>query len=289
MEESALNKSEQHWDIILEPKTSFFKLNLKEVWRYRDLMWLFVRRDFVAQYKQTILGPLWHIIQPFITTLIFLFLFGTVAKIGTDGIEPILFYMSGIAIWNYFAACLTSTSTTFVTNASIFGKVYFPRLVIPLSIVVSNIIRFGIQFGLLLIFMIWYAFKGVPIVITFYWLYLPLLVLLMAGIALGLGIIISSLTTKYRDMALLLTFAVQLGMYITPIGYPLSFLVDSKYKLLVSLNPLSSVVEAFRFCLFGTGTVTVNSLLYSIFFAIFVVIVGSFMFNKVERDFMDTV
>lgn len=289
MEETALNKSEQHWDIILEPKTSFFKLNLKEVWRYRDLMWLFVRRDFIAQYKQTILGPVWHIIQPLLTTLIFLFLFGSVAKIGTDGIEPILFYMSGIAIWNYFAACLTSTSTTFVTNASIFGKVYFPRLVIPLSIVVSNIIRFGIQFGLLLIFMICYSFKGVPIVITFYSIYIPLIVLLMAGIALGLGIIISSLTTKYRDMALLLTFAVQLGMYITPIAYPLSFLAGTKYKLLVSLNPLSAIVESFRYCLFGTGTVTVNNLLYSIIFMIFVVIVGMLMFNKVEKDFMDTV
>jgi len=289
MKDAVLNNPQEQWDIILEPKNSFFKLNLKEVWRYRDLMWLFVRRDFVAQYKQTILGPVWHIIQPLLTTLIFLFLFGTVAKIGTDGIEPTLFYMSGIAIWNYFASCLTSTSSTFVTNASIFGKVYFPRLVIPFSVVISNIIRFGIQFGLLLIFMIGFAFKGIPIVITYYWLYIPLLVLLMAGIGFGLGIIISSLTTKYRDMALLLTFAVQLGMYITPIAYPLSFLATKKYQWLVTVNPLTSIVEAFRYCLFKQATVSMGGLLYSVIFMIFVVVLGMLIFNKVEKDFMDTV
>ncbi|THU41544.1 ABC transporter permease [Niastella caeni] len=289
MRDSVVNNTHEHWDIVLEPKTSFFRLNLKDVWQYRDLMWLFVRRDFVAQYKQTILGPLWHVIQPLLTTLVFLFLFGSVAKIGTDEIEPILFYMSGIAIWNYFAACLTNTSTTFVTNASIFGKVYFPRLVIPLSIVISNIIRFGIQFGLLLIFMIWYAFKGVPIVITYYWLFIPVLVILMAGIGFGLGVIISSLTTKYRDMALLLTFAVQLGMYVTPIAYPFSFLETTKYQWLVGINPLSPIVEAFRYCLFSRATVSMSALLYSFIFMIVVVVTGMLIFNKVEKDFMDTV
>ena len=283
------NSLHEHWDIVLEPKTSFFKINLKEIWRYRDLMWLFVRRDFVAQYKQTILGPLWHIIQPLLTTLVFLFLFGKVAKIGTDGIEPVLFYMAGISIWNYFSACLTNTSSTFITNASIFGKVYFPRLVIPLSIVISNIIRFVIQFGLLLIFMIIYAFRGVTFSITAYWLFIPLLIFVMAGIGFGLGVIISSLTTKYRDLSLLLAFAVQLGMYATPIAYPLSFLEATKYKWLININPLTSIVEGFRYCLFEKGTVTLGALLYSFIFMLIVVIVGVLIFNKVERDFMDTV
>jgi len=253
------------------------------------LMWLFVRRDFVAQYKQTILGPLWHIIQPLLTSLIFLFLFGRVAKIGTDGIEPILFYLSGITIWNYFSSCLTTTSTTFVSNASIFGKVYFPRLILPISVVLSNIIRFAIQFGLLLVFMIGYLIKGVPIHITFYWLLIPFLIFLMAGIGFGLGIIVSSLTTKYRDMALLLTFAVQLGMYATPIAYPLSFIKGSKYRWLIDLNPLTSIVESFRYCLFGKGTVTIQGLIYSFGFMVTVVLAGTILFNKVEKDFMDTV
>jgi len=289
MSETISNKHREHWDIVLQPKTSLFKLNLKEVWRYRDLMWMFVRRDFVAQYKQTILGPLWHIIQPLLTTLIFLFLFGRVAKISTDGIEPVLFYMAGITVWNYFAACLTNTSTTFVTNAAIFGKVYFPRLVMPLSIVISNIIRLGIQFGLLLVFMVIYYFKGVPINLSVYWLCIPVLISIMAGIGFGLGIIISSLTTKYRDLALLLTFVVQLGMYATPIAYPLSFLAGTKYKWVLNINPLTSIVEAFRYCLFGKGTVTMDGLLYSVIFMIVVVLLGTLIFNKVEKDFMDTV
>jgi lipopolysaccharide transport system permease protein len=289
MSESVNHRTKDHWDIVMQPRVSLFRLNLKEVWQYRDLMWMFVRRDFVAQYKQTILGPLWHVIQPLFTTFIFLFLFRSVAKIGTDGIEPILFYMSGITIWNYFATCLTTTSTVFVTNANIFGKVYFPRLVMPLSIVISNIIRFGIQFALLLIFMIWYSFRGVPMQINLNWVFIPLLVLVMAGISLGLGIIISSLTTKYRDLSLLLVFGVQLGMYATPIAYPLSFLSGTKYKWLITLNPLSSIVEGFRYCLFGKGTVTSGGLLYSFAFMVCVLVFGSLIFNKVEKDFMDTV
>jgi len=289
MNELELKRNSGDWDMVIKQDTSLFDLNLREVWRYRDLMWLFVRRDFVAQYKQTILGPLWHIIQPLLTTLIFLFLFGRVARIGTDGIEPTLFYMSGIAIWNYFSTCLTSTSATFVTNAAIFGKVYFPRLVIPLSVVISNIIRFGIQFLLLLLFMILYVFKGVPIHLSIYWLLIPLLIGVMAGIGLGLGIIISSLATKYRDLSLLLTFAVQLGMYITPIAYPLSFLEGKKYKWMLDINPLTSIVEAFRYCLFGKGTITTASLCYSLIFMVVVMIFGALIFNKVEKDFMDTV
>lgn len=283
------NKPSDQWDIIIKPRSSLFELHLKDVWRYRDLMLLFVRRDFVAQYKQTILGPLWHVIQPLLTTIIFLFVFGSVARISTDGIEPILFYMSGITVWNYFSSCLTSTSSTFVVNATIFGKVYFPRLVLPLSVVISNIIRFGIQFGLLLVFMIIYYFKGANIHLSLYWLFIPLLVLMMAGIGLGLGIIISSLTTKYRDLSLLLAFAVQLAMYITPIAYPLSFLKDKSYKWIVTINPLTPIVEAFRYCLFGKATVTTNGLVYSICFMAASLIIGSIIFNKVEKDFMDTV
>ncbi len=253
------------------------------------MLWLFVRRDFVAQYKQTILGPLWHLIQPLFTTIIFLFLFGRIANIPTDGIQPILFYMSGITIWNYFSACLTSTSNTFIANANIFGKVYFPRLVLPVSVILSNIVRFFIQFGLLIIMMFWMQFHGYPIHFTIYWIYIPVLVVLMAGIGLGLGIIISSLTTKYRDLSILLGFAVQLGMYATPIAYPLSFLKNRGYATLISANPLSPVVECFRYCLFGKGTFTPGSLTYSVIFMLCVLFMGSVIFNKVEKSFLDTV
>jgi lipopolysaccharide transport system permease protein len=290
MSKSVSSTPHEHFDIVLQPENSFFKLNLGEVWRYRDLMWLFVRRDFVAQYKQTILGPVWHLIQPLLTTIMFLFLFGKIAGISTDGVEPpLLFYMSGITIWNYFSSCLTSTSNTFISNAAIFGKVYFPRLVIPLSVVISNIVRFGIQFGLLLIFMVVYAFKGYPIHFSIYWLCIPLLIFVMAGIGLGLGIIISSLTTKYRDLSFLLTFAVQLGMYVTPVAYPLSYLEKSQYKWLININPLTSITEAFRYCLFGKGTVEMQGLIYSLTFMISVLVIGSLIFNKVEKNFMDTV
>ena len=194
----------EQWDLVLEPKAAFFDLQLKEVWHYRDLLWLFVKRDFSAQYKQTILGPLWHFIQPIFTTIVFVLVFGKIANIPTDGIEPVLFYMSGISIWNYFSACLTATSNTFVANAGIFGKVYFPRLVIPLSTVMSNMVKFGIQFLLLLFVMAWYGIKNNHFYFSVSWLLIPLLVLMMAGLGLGLGIIISSLTTKYRDFTVLI-------------------------------------------------------------------------------------
>jgi len=279
------------WDLEIKPKSGLFDVNLKELWHYRDLMWLFVRRDFVAQYKQTILGPLWHVIQPVFTTLMFFLIFRKIARIDTDGIEPILFYMSGITMWTYFSTCLTNTASTFVTNAPIFGKVYFPRLVLPISIVLSNIVKFAIQFGLLIVLMIaFYFIKGTPIVLSWYWLLIPALVFLMAGIGLGLGIIISSVTTKYRDFAVLITFAVQLGMYVTPIAYPLSFLqTKSSYKWLITINPITSVVEAFRYAIFGKGTVDAGSVLYSIIFMLVALGIGAIYFNKVEKTFMDTV
>jgi len=280
---------EENWDLVIKPKTGLFDVDLKQVWHYRDLLVLFVKRDFIAQYKQTILGPVWNIIQPILTTAMFLLIFGKIANIPTDGINPILFYMSGITIWNYFAVCLTSTSNTFTSNANIFGKVYFPRLVIPLSVVLSNVIRFGIQFGLLLVTMVYLAFKGTPIHFSATWLLVVPVLLLMAGIGLGLGIIISSLTTKYRDFAVLMTFIIQLGMYATPVAYPLSFLSHSKYKALIALNPLGPVIELFRYSLFQKGTFTTGTLLYSVCFAIVSLFLGLLMFNKVERSFMDTV
>jgi lipopolysaccharide transport system permease protein len=277
------------WDIVIKPKSSLLDFNLADLWRYRDLLILFVKRDFIAQYKQTILGPIWHLIQPILTTFVFLLLFGRIAHIPTDGIEPVLFYMSGITLWNYFSVCLTSTSNTFVNNVAIFGKVYFPRLVIPLSIVLSNLVRFGIQFGLLFVVMIWFQFHGYPLHFGLSLLWIPFLILVMAGLSLGLGIIISSLTTKYRDLTILLSFIVQLWMYVTPVGYPMSYLENSKYHLLISLNPLTSIVEAFRHVLFGKGNMQTSGLLYSFCFMLFSLLIGLLVFNKVERSFMDTV
>lgn len=278
-----------NWDIEVKPKAGLLDIKLHELWHYRDLIWLFVRRDFVAQYKQTVLGPVWHFIQPLFTTVIYLFIFSRLAKLPTDSIQPVLFYLSGITVWNYFSTSLTSTSNTFVGNAAIFGKVYFPRLVIPLSSVISNIVRFCIQFLLLLIAMVWYQFHGSPILFGINWLVIPLLVVLLAGIGLGCGIIISSFTTKYRDFAVLLTFAVQLLMYVTPVIYPLSFFNNSQYKWIINLNPITPVVEAFRYCLFGRGTITSSSILYSVGFMVISLAAGVMFFNKVEKTFMDTV
>ena len=279
----------EHWDQVIEPQAKLLDLNLSEVWRYRDLLWLFVKRDFTAQYKQTILGPLWHFIQPVFTTLVFLMVFGKIANIPTDGIQPVLFYMSGITIWNYFSSCLSATSSTFVANAGIFGKVYFPRLVIPLSTVLSNIVKFGIQFVLLLSAMAWFTVKGGDFHFGLSWLLIPLLVLMMAGLGLGLGIIISSLTTKYRDFTVLIGFAVQLLMYATPVAYPLSFLKGKSYASWIAWNPLTPIVEAFRYALFGTGTVDTSGLLFSGGFTVIVLFLGMLVFSKVERSFMDTV
>ena len=283
------SKEDENWDLIIRPKSALFDLQLKQVWFYKDLILLFIKRDFAAQYKQTILGPVWHLIQPILTTAIFLLIFGKIANIPTDGIQPVLFYMSGITIWNYFSGCLTNTSNTFVINAPIFGKVYFPRLVIPLSVVLSNIIRLGIQFGLLFVAMIWFHFNGYQLTISLSWFWIPLLVLLIAGIGLGLGIIISSLTTKYRDFAILITFIMQLLMYVTPIGYPMSILAHSKYKSIIELNPITGIVETFRNVLFGKGSFDMYGLIYSFVFMIVSLFIGLLIFSKVERSFMDTV
>lgn len=292
---TSINKIEtevenDYWDLLIQPKAHFFDLKLKDVWKYRDLLWLFVRRDFTAQYKQTILGPLWHFIQPIFTTLMFLIVFGKIANIPTDDVPPILFYMSGITIWNYFSACLTSTSNTFVTNAGIFGKVYFPRMVIPLSTVASNIIKFGIQFLLLIAVILFYVIaKDYHFHVDISLLMIPVLLLMMAGMGLGLGIIVSSLTTKYRDLNILISFAVQLLMYATPVAYPLSFLKHNRFASWIQWNPLTPIMEAFRYALFQQGSFSAASLLYSTVFIVIVLFAGLLMFSKVERTFMDTV
>lgn len=281
--------SSEEWDTVIQPKAHLLDLNLHEVWRYRDLMFLFVKRDFIAQYKQTILGPLWHFIQPIFTTIVFLLVFGKIANIPTDGIPPILFYMSGITMWNYFSSCLNSTSNTFVANAGIFGKVYFPRLVIPLSTVMSNLVKFGIQFLLLAVVFSYFAVQGMPLHMGVSLLMIPVLLLMMAGMGLGLGIIISSLTTKYRDLNVLIGFGVQLLMYATPVAYPLSYLQHNKYASWIRWNPLTPILEAFRYALFGQGRFSAGSMVYSTAFITVVLFLGLVTFSKVERSFMDTV
>lgn len=278
------------WTEIIRPRGKLFDLQLGAVWRYRDLLFLFVRRDFTAAYKQTILGPLWHFIQPAFTTFMFLIVFNKIAKIPTDNLPPVLFYMSSITIWNYFSACLGSSSGTFSANAGIFGKVYFPRLVSPLSSVISNLVRFGIQAILLVAMMIYYSATGVYTVHPGWQLLLvPVLLVVMAATGLGMGIIISSLTTKYRDLNILISFAVGLLMYVTPVAYPMSYLEQSKYTTFIKWNPLSPMVEGFRYAVLGQGSFDILFFCYSVAFAIVVLFLGIVLFNRIERNFMDTV
>ena len=281
----------KEWDLVIEPQTSLFELNLKDVWRYRDLLWLLVKRDFVSFYKQTILGPLWFFIQPLFTTIIFTFIFGNLAGLSTDGLPQPLFYMSGITAWNYFADCLTKTSTVFRDNANIFGKVYFPRLIMPLSIVVSNLVRFGVQMLLFFVMIGYYLAQdqlGSLLNPNMYILLFPVLILLMALLGLGLGLIITALTTKYRDLAFLITFGVQLMMYATTVIYPLSA-APVKYKWLIELNPMTGIIEAFRFGFLGQGEFTFNTFGYSVVFTLISLALGVLIFNKTEKTFVDTV
>lgn len=278
----------EDWDLIIKPQTGWFDINIKDLWHYRDLIILFVRRDFISVYKQTILGPLWFLIQPVLTTITFTIIFGKIANLSTDGVPPMLFYLAGITCWNYFADCLTKTSNTFTANASIFGKVYFPRLALPLSIILSNLIKFSIQFLIFLSFYVYFKFNGVNVLIHDSIIILPLLIIIMAGIGLGLGILISSLTTKYRDLQHLIVFGVQLFMYATPIVYPLSS-VPEKYKWLVLLNPMTSIVEAFKFVFFSTGFFEWHWLAYSAIFMLIILFLGVTVFSQIEKSFMDTV
>ncbi|MFM1794716.1 MAG: hypothetical protein RL642_1101 [Bacteroidota bacterium] len=275
--------------MIIRPKSHILDINLKEVWQYRDLLLMFIKRDFAAQYKQTILGPLWHFVQPLFTTLIFVVVFSKIAAISTDGLPPLLFYLSGITIWNYFSSCLVATSSTFVSNAYIFGKVYFPRLIMPIAVVLSNMVKFGIQLLLLLGAMVWYAFDGVALNFGMHLFYIPILLVMMAGMGLGLGVIISSMTTKYRDFTVLVTFGVQLLMYATPVVYPMSTVQNTDLKFWLSINPLAPIIEAFRYSLLGVGSFEPLHLIYSALFICVVMVIGLLMFSKVEKTFMDTV
>ena len=278
----------EQWDLIIRPKTAWFDLHLSDLWRYRDLTLLFVWRDFVAQYKQTILGPLWHLIQPLFTTALFTLVFGRVAKLSTDTLPPVLFYLAGVTCWNYFAECVNRTSATFIQNAAIFGKVYFPRLCVPVSVALSNIIKFAIQFALFLVFVGYYYAQGAAIRPNIYLLLTPLLLLIMAALGLGLGIIVSALTTKYRDLQVLVTFGVQLLMFVTPVIYPVS-MVSQQYRWLILANPMSALVETFRYAFLGAGTVELWHLVYSAGVTVVILCIGVVLFNHVERTFMDTV
>jgi len=278
----------EHFDNIIQPRKNLLDLRLKELIRYYDLLVLFVKRDIVVTYKQTILGPLWFFIQPILTTLVFTVVFGNIAGISTDGIPQPLFYMSGIVIWNFFADCFMKTSNTFVTNAGLFGKVYFPRIIQPLSVVISNGLKFLIQFGLFLILYAYYLIKGVPVAPNGYILLFPFLLVLMALLGLGFGLIFSSLTTKYRDLTFLIQFGVQLLMYATPIIYPLSE-IPEKYRFLIWGNPVSHIIETFKYSFLGQGMFTLAGLLYSTVFTLVILFIGIIIFNKTEKTFMDTV
>jgi lipopolysaccharide transport system permease protein len=284
-----LSLQEETWDMVIEPQRSLLDLRLGELWHYKDLVMLFVRRDFVSVYKQTILGPLWYLIQPLLTTITFTVIFGNIASLPTDGLPQFLFYMSGTVVWTYFASCLTKTSETFSQNANLFGKVYFPRLAVPVSILISNLITFLIQFAMFLAFVLYFVLSGTSIQPNWLWVSLsPILMLMMAGLGLGFGIIISSLTTKYRDLRFLVQFGVQLLMYATPVIYPVST-IPERFQWIIQANPMTPVIEAFRYAFLGAGTVDVNHLLYSFGFMLVVVIIGSIIFNRVEQTFMDTV
>ncbi len=289
------NVQEENWTTVIKPRNGLFEVDLKEIWRYRDLLTLFVKRDIITQYKQTILGPLWWLIQPALTVVMYMVVFGGIAGIPTDGIPQPLFYLGGVCMWQYFSDCLTKTSNTFVTNANIFGKVYFPRLIMPLSNTVSNLVRFGIQFGLFFIVYLFYLIGGTAVYPNWYMLLFPLLVLMMAGLALGFGIIISSMTTKYRDLQVLFSFFVQLWMYATPIVYPLSQVkgkVVAGFDLytLMCINPVTPVIETFKHAALGSGQfIGWGWLLYSFMFMLFVLGFGILIFNKVQKSFMDTV
>jgi lipopolysaccharide transport system permease protein len=284
-----MSLKKETWTEIIHPKRNWLDVNLRELYRYKDLILLFVRRDFVSVYKQTILGPIWLIIQPVFTTLIFFVVFSRIAKIPTDSIDPILFYLTGITLWNYFSDCLNKTSNTFIANASIFGKVYFPRLATPISIVISNLIKLFIQLVLLIAIVIYQTqFNGASFAPNISLFLFPIYVLIMAIMGLGLGIIFSSLTTKYRDLSFLLTFGIQLLMYATPVIYPLSF-TSGKLHTIISFNPLSPLIENFRYGCFSEGSFDAIGLVYAAAFSIIVLLFGVIIFNRVEKNFMDTV
>lgn len=278
------------WTTIIKPKTSLLQVDFRELWQYRDLYRMLVKRDIVVWYKQTILGPLWFFIQPILTTIMFMIVFGGIAKIGTDGIPQPLFYLAGICLWNYFAESLNQTSNTFIQNSALFGKVYFPRLVVPFATVTSNLVRLGIQLLLFVFVYLYFAFfTEATVAPNLYICLVPLLILLLSGLALGFGVLFSSLTTKYRDLTFLLSFLVQLWMYATPVIYPLSTIETPTLKTLMLLNPMTAILETFKYAVLGVGQFRFEYLTYSVCFTLFIMALGIVVFNKVQRTFMDTV
>ena len=278
----------ESWTTIIKPKNRLLQVDFGEIWQYRDLLTMFIKRDIVTQYKQTILGPAWYFIQPALTTIIYMVVFGGIAKISTDGLPQPFFYLAGIVCWQYFSDCLTKTSATFTTNQNIFGKVYFPRLIVPLATISSNLVRMGIQFLLFTAVYVYYIVIEVNVAPNLYVLLIPVLIVMLAGLALGFGMIISSLTTKYRDLTILFTFVVQLWMFATPVIYPLSTM-SPKMQMIMSVNPLTSVIETFKYGTLGVGTFSWGSLAYSFVFMLVLLSIGIVVFNKVQRSFMDTV
>lgn len=279
----------ENWTTIIKPKSGWFDIDMQELWQYRDLVVMFVKRNFTIFYKQTILGPAWILLNPLITTVIFNIVFGTIAGISTDGVPSFLFYMAGNTLWTFFASCINNTANTFVTNASVFGKVYFPRLTMPVSQVFTSLINFIIQFVMFGCFWLYFALQG-QVQLTLWMLYLPVAVVQTMLLGLGVGIIVSSLTTKYRDLAIAVTFGVQLWMYATPVVYPMSSLGNQpKLAAIVSINPMTAPVEVFRLATLGTGSVTVGSLVYSLVMTALLLVIGIILFSRIEKTFMDTV
>ena len=283
-------KTEADWSLIIKPHQKLWSVDLGELWRYRDLIQLFIKRDIVVQYKQTILGPLWYIIQPVLTVIMNMVVFGSIAKMSTDGVPQPLFYMAGNVCWLYFANCLNQTSNTFVANQNMFGKVYFPRLAIPIATVLSNLFRFGIQLALFIVLWIWFVARGAHVSVNVSTLVLlPVFIVMLAGLGLGFGILVSSMTTKYRDLRILFTFIVQLWMYATPIVYPISMVSEGTLRTLMLANPMTSIIEAFKYATLGQGYFSWGALGYSFLFMTILLILSVVIFNKVQRSFMDTV
>lgn len=275
--------------LVIKPHEKLWNVDLGEIWRYRDLIHLFIKRNIVVQYKQTILGPLWYLIQPILTVIMNIVVFGGIAQMSTDGVPQALFYMAGNVCWFYFADCLNQTASTFTTNQNMFGKVYFPRLVVPIATVVSNLLRFGIQLGLFVVIYLYFFLSGSDIYLTWYIVLFPLFIVMLAGLGLGFGILVSSMTTKYRDLSILFTFIVQLWMYATPIVYPISMVPEGTLRMLIMANPMTSIIEAFKYATLGQGYFSWWALGYSFAFMCILLVLGIVIFNKVQRSFMDTV
>ncbi|WP_339784468.1 MAG: ABC transporter permease [Imperialibacter sp.] len=283
-----MKETEENWDLVIRPTSGLLDLKLKQVWKYRDLLWMFVKRDFISFYKQTILGPVWFFIQPLFTMGVYMFVFGSLAGISTDELPQPLFYLAGITAWTYFSECLTKTSRVFIDNVHIFGKVYFPRIVMPLSIIISSLIKLSVQLSLLVVMMAYYFIQGATFSPSIYILLFPILLFLMASLALGLGMIVSSLTTKYRDLVFLITFGVQLLMYSTTVVYPLSSLYGV-YRLAILANPMTTIIEGVRLGFLGQGSFTWLGFLYTCGITALILFIGTLVFNKVEKNFVDTV